>query len=283
MISQSLKETIKNVLNTSCFKIDEIRSGFSKRVYKIITQTDSFILYIWCRPYDNKLTENKTKGIDYLFPDGFAYFVHNTQLLTDMGVRVPYILTAGHHDDGDFDYAIDECFKGQSLHDYMRNGGNVGDIADKIMAVMDRMASKKRIFYGPPMENKPNDISEVQLVFNFTAEELNIASKLDNEVSVLQPNVLQNGEIGLIDIEGIKFFDIEYDWAVINLVYGDTIPLPKFINTEKLEFYKLCLKIGYISAATDYLKNVDGNDKWFRNVRESNLCDIKRMLLSTSC
>ena len=57
------------------------------------------------------------------------------------------------------------------------------------------------------------------------------------------------------------------------------IPLPESINTEKLEFYKLCLKIGYISAATDYLKNVNNNDKWFRNVRDKNLCDLKKMML----
>jgi hypothetical protein len=56
----------------------------------------------------------------------------------------------------------------------------------------------------------------VQLVFNLTAEELNITSKL-------------------------------YDWGLINAMYGDTIPLIKSVNIDKLEFYNLCWKIIYVS------------------------------------
>lgn len=121
MISQSLKDRINNELGISDCNIDEIRGGISKQVYKITTRDDSFILYIWRRPYGDNLTENQTKGIEYLFPDGFTYFMYNTKLLTGIGIRVPHLFTAGHQDDGDFDYAVVECFKGQSLHDYIRN------------------------------------------------------------------------------------------------------------------------------------------------------------------
>jgi len=312
MIDQLLKETIQNALNTSDFHIDEIRGGFSKQVYRITTQADSFMLYIWRRPCDNQLTENQTKGIEYLFPEGFTHFMHNTKLLTDLGIRVPYILVAGHHDEGDFDYAMVECFKGQSLDKYMRNGGNVAAVADKIITVMDRMAAEKRPFYGAPLDNEPNDIPAAQLVFDFTAEELNIASRLDNEVADIQSNllhlmrqkmdemmemerqeyslihgeltpphvfILENGDVGLIDIEGIKYFDVEYDWAVINLSYGDRIPLPESINNQKLEFYKLCWKIVHVSGAVDYLVHVDGHHEWFRNFRERNLQALKKIVL----
>lgn len=304
-------EVIEKAINTSNFYIDEIRGGISKQVYKITTQTDSFILYIWLRPYDGNLTENHTKGVEYLFPDGFRYFVYNTKLLTDIGVRVPYIISAGHYDDGDFDYAIVECFKGQSLDDYMKNGGNVEAVAVLISAVMNRMAVKKRNYYGSPIETKRNNISAAQLVFNFYAEELNIASKIDNEVADLQYKILDlmklkmneivetdtqefslihgeltpshvfildNGEIGLIDIEGVKYFDREYDWAVINFMYGDKIPLLVNINLKKLEFYKICLKVGYVSVAADYLVHIDSNNEWFKNIRESNLWDLEMML-----
>lgn len=306
-----LKGIIEKALNVSGFNMDEIGGGMSKQVYKITTQADSFILYIWRRPYDNRLTENQTRGIEYLFPDGFKYFVHNSKLLSDLGIRVPYILTAGRHDEGGFDYAIVECFKGQSMADYMGSGGNMAAAADKITAVMDRMAAEKRAFYGPPKESEPNDISAVQLVFNFTAEELNIASKLDNEVSALRPAVLQlmqkkmseiderktrefslihgeltpphvfmleDGEIGLIDVEGVKYFDVEFDWAVVDFAYGGTIPLPKSLDAEKFEFYKLCWKIVNVSAAVDYLVHVDGNHQWFKNTRQDILRDLKVML-----
>lgn len=311
MISQLLKEIIKNTLNTSNFSIEELRGGFSKQVYKITTQADNFILYIWQRPHDNKLTENQTRGIEYLFPDGFTYYTHNSKLLTDLGIRVPHILTAGYHADGDFDYAIVEYFKGQNMYEYMNSVGNTGAVADKIMEVMGRMAAKKRSFYGPPVKNKPIDISPGQLVYDFTAEELNIASKLDKDIADIQPNILhlmqqkmneitetknqeyslihgeltpdhvyilENGEVGLIDVDGVKYFDVEFDWALINLTYGNMMPIPKSINTEKFEFYKLCWKIEYVSVATDYLINVDGNHNWFRNSREKNLRDLKLMM-----
>lgn len=67
-------------------------------------------------------------------------------------------------------------------------------------------------------------------------------------------------------------------WAIINLIYGDIIPLPKSINAAKLEFYKLCWNIEYVSVAVDYLMHVDSSNEWFKNSRESNLRDLKKML-----
>lgn len=304
-------EIIKKDLDTSILNIDEIRGGISKQVYKITTQTGKFILYIWLRPYEGKMTENQTKGMEYLFPDGFKYFIHNTKLLNDIKVRVPYIVSARHYDEGGFDYAIVECFKGHSLDEYIRNGGDARAISDKIAEIMNRMAVKKRDFYGSPVETTPNNISAAQLAFNFYTEELDIASKIDNEVKALQSKlihlmrqkmsetdenqtqkfslvhgeltpphvfILNNGDIGFIDIEAIKYFDIEYDWAVIDNIYGNKITLPANIDFKKLEFYKMCLKIGYVSGSTDYLVHIDSNNQMFKNIRESNLRDLKAML-----
>jgi len=311
MIGRILGKAIINLLGNSDYKIDEIRDGFSKQVYKITTDQECFILYIWRRPFGNSLTDNQTEGVEYLFPDGFTYFIHNTRLLSDLGIRVPRIVTAGHNDDGDFDYAIVECFIGQSLHEYMNNGGKISDVAGKIIEVTDRMAAKKRSFYGPPMINEPFSISATQLAFNFYSEELNIASKFDNEISSMQEGILtlmqrkmseiteskdrefslihgeltpphvfilDNGDIGIIDIEGIKYFDTEYDWVVISSACGGVFPLPRSLDLNKLEFYGLCMKVGYISIAADYLAHVDSNDNWFKNLRERNICELKKMI-----
>jgi len=177
---------------------------------------------------------------------------------------------------------------------------------------MEKMAGVKRAFYGPPLEYTANNISTVKLVYDFAAEELNIASRLDIEVSGIKEKILrlmqrkmdeiseaktqefsvihgelkpehvfllENGEIGFIDIEGVKYFDIEFDWALINLIYGDMVPLPKSINVEKLKFYKLCWEIMHFSSAIDYLAHVDSHDEWFRNFRESCLNGLKKMVL----
>lgn len=305
------KKIIANTLGTFNFSINEIRDGISKRVYKIDTQNKSFILYLWLKPFEGNLTENKIKGIEYLWPDGFNYFLNNTKLLTDIGIRVPQIIKAGHYDEGNFDYAIVEHFSGQSLKDFMQNNGDIADIANNFIDVMNRLSCVKRDFYGSPCINTPNDISAIELVYRFEEEELNIASNIDDEIKSYKENILillenlknkivennnqsyslihgemtpphlfilKNKEIGVIDIEAIKFFDIEYDWAVIELMYGGKVKLPQGINQEKLDFYKLCLKVGYMAIGADYIRNIDKNNMFFMSIRDSNLKDIKIML-----
>jgi hypothetical protein len=176
MISRPLKETIQDMLQVSEFDIEEIREGFSKQVYRIKTKKDRYILYIWRRPLENKLTENQTKGAKYLFPDGFKYFIHNTKLLTDMGIRVPAIIFSGHRDEEDFDYALVECFEGQSYMEYMNKGGDIRTVADKVEVVMEkrrrnlllfRRCSGFRIryhcFHGKRLRGKQNILQRVFL------------------------------------------------------------------------------------------------------------------------
>lgn len=305
------KESIKQLLRISDFSIVEIRGGISKQVYKISTQTESYMLYIWLRPYDGALTENQINGVEYLFPDGFQCFLYNTELLCNIGVRVPKIIVSGHYNDIDFNYAIVECFKGISLNEHIQSGDDISIFANKIVDTMSKMSIQKRNYYGSPIETKPNNISATKLIFNFYAEELNIASKLDSEINDLKKNmltlmqkkfskigetdnqeyslvhgeltpphifILDDGEIGLIDIEGVKYFDVEYDWAVIDFMYSEKIPLPNNINMKKMEFYKICLNIGYMSVAADYLVNVDSNNKFFIHIRENHLRDIKNLI-----
>jgi len=275
------------------------------------TNPKCYMLYVWLRPYGGTLSENPIDGVEYLFPDGFQYFIYNTELLSSIGLRVPKIIVSGHYNDGDFNYAIVECFKGISFNEYMQGGGDVSIFADKIVDIMSKMSIHKRNYYGSPIETKPNYISAAQLIYNFYAEELNIASKFDNEINDLKENILvlmkkkfseidekekqeyslvhgeltpphifilDDGKIGLIDIEGVKYFDLEYDWAVIDLMYGGKIPMPNNINMQKLEFYKICLQIGYVSVAADYLVNVDSNNIFFIDIREINLRNIKMLI-----
>ena len=176
---------------------------------------------------------------------------------------------------------------------------------------MNKMLARKRGYYGSPIETVPNSISTTQLVYNFYAEELNIASWLDSKVNSLQGKILalmqkkmneiveidtqeyclvhgeltpshifiiDNDEIGIIDIESVKYFDFEYDWAVIDLMYGGKIPLPININMKKLEFYKICLKVGYVSVAVDFLTHVDSSNIFFKNIRKSNLQDLEMIV-----
>lgn len=297
-------EIIGRIINTTTFSLQEIRGGISKQVYKIIVNSSSCILYIWLRPYDGNLTENKTEGVDYLFTEGFKYFIYNTNLLTDIGVRVPQIINYGHYEVGDFDYAVVEFLKGRSFQECMDKGGDISLYANKMVKLMEKLAILKRDYYGPPMEICPLHLSSVQLAFNFYTEEFRIASEIDSEISEahshicsllqtkmseippaeaqayslihgeLTPShifILEDTSLALIDIEAVKYYDAEFDWAVIDLMYDGKIPLPKTIDYKKLDFYKLCLRIGYLSAAADYLVHVDKENEFFIMLRKNNL------------
>ena len=90
--------------------------------------------------------------------------------------------------------------------------------------------------------------------------------------------ILDNGEIGLVDFEGLKYFDKEFDWAVLEMMYDGKIKLPDDINKERLEFYILCWRIGYISASSDYMKNIDNTNEVFHDIYNYNLDYVKNLI-----
>jgi hypothetical protein len=292
---------ISNIIHTASFTLHEIRNGISKRVYRVTTADSSYILYVWLRPFDGALTENKTPGTEFLFPDGFQYFLYNTQLLTDLGVRVPKILSSGHDAAGGFDYALVEFLRGRSFDEYLQSGGDLSRYADQLTGVMNRLSAQKRDYFGVPMEKTRPDVPAETLAYQFYAEELRIASELDKEVFFIRDKmndllkskqcavkpystrfyplvhgeltpphifILEDDSLAMIDFEALKYFDREYDWAVIDCVYGGKFSLPSDLDAARFDFYQLCVQIGYLSVAVDYLINVDCADDFFQNLRK---------------
>jgi hypothetical protein len=301
-------ELIKSKLDGKNFTLTEIRDGFGKQVYKINTASDIFMLYLWIKPYEGTLTENMQKGGEYLWRDGYDCFLHNTKLLSDIGIKVPGIIDTGYHE---VNYAIVEFLRGKNIGEYQDQGGNLKNKSEKILEMLNKMDNHTRAWYGSPLINEANDISSEQLMYDFYSHELEIAVSFDRQIQALHPSIqqvlsiyfentragvkekyglvhgeltpphifiLDNGEIGLVDIEGLKYFDKEFDWAVLEMMYDKDIKLPEDINIQRLEFYKLCMKIGYISAAADYLKNVDSTHEFFQSLYIENLNYMKKLI-----
>jgi hypothetical protein len=304
-------EFLKSKLHEKDFTLTEVRGGIGKQVFKINSTSDIFMLYLWSKPYEGTLTENIMKGGEYLWRDGYDCFLHNTKLLLDIGIKVPEIINTGFYN---INYAIVEYFNGKNVDEYQKNGGNLKNKSEKILEIMGIMDNHTRGWYGSPLIDKANDISSEQLTFNFYSHELEIAANLDEQIKTLQkpiqrilslyyenikvsvkekyglvhgeltpPHIfiLDNGEIGLVDIEGLKYFDKEFDWAVLEMMYDGIIKLPNDIDEKRMDFYKLCLKIGYISVAVDYLKNIDSEHKFFQYIYKENLNYIKKLIKST--
>jgi len=116
-----------------------------------------------------------------------------------------------------------------------------------------------------------------------------IAERKDQSYSLIHGELapqhiwlLNDGTVGIIDIEAVKYFDIEYDWAALGHMYKGAIPLPKNIDIPLLDFYKLCLKIGYVSIGVDYITNVDKNNTFFKGIRDHNLKELTELFMRTN-
>ena len=296
-------------LNLKQCTLTSIANGNSKKVYAVTADNHpKTILYIWQKPFSG-LTEAHTVGLHYLYAEGLDYFCHNTRLLTDMGIRVPRIIKTGHYSaDQQFDYAYVECFDGVSLQDFLPDG-NVKDIIGKLAAELNKFYACRRDYYGPPLLVSTYSKACHQLCYEHAVEELEIACSLDKEANRIKNLVLQqlnrfmvilacpvrppwytlihgevtpahvwllaDGTIGFIDIEGIKLFDIEFEYALLDMLYDYLRACkPGKYDGNKVLFYKLYHRICWLSIAVDYLRNIDAANTFFTRLRRIVLRDL---------
>lgn len=293
-------------LNLSQFTLVGIVNGISKKVY-LVTDGNNHktILYIWQKPFLG-LTEAHTGSLHYLYAEGFEYFCYNTRLLTDLGIRVPQIIKTGHFSAEEaFDYAYVECFDGVSLQEYLQHG-NIAEtkITDTLNAELNKFYTCSRDYFGFPILTNRHAKSCQRLCYEHAVEELEIACSLDSTVTRMKHSVLQqldnymtifvgqlkpvsyalihgeptpphvwlltDGTIGFIDIEGIKYFDIEFEYALLDMLYNFlSTSKPKRYDRNKLLFYKLYHQICWLSVSVGYLRNIDASNKFFTKLRRT--------------
>ncbi len=300
---------LEEALGVRQFCLREIRGGISKRVYEVDTGAEQRMLYLWLPPHPGALTENRSAGAEALFPEGLPYLLYNTRLLENAGVRTPKIFRSGRWEAGGASYAIVERLQGVSLEQYRNEGGSLAEVSGMLTGILDRLASCRRAFYGPPLETEPYPLPPERLALRFYKEELRIASEMDPETRAIRSRLesrlerlaqraagaplgsyglihgeltpqhvflLEDGGLALIDIEGAKYFDEAYEWAVVGLHYGQAVQAPAAIDRNRLELYRLCLQIGYLSTAVEYLAHVDDTDRFFQGVRDGNLAALQK-------
>lgn len=303
------QSVIQADLNLNRFSLEKVANGISKKVY-IVTDDhgNRTILYIWQKPFLG-LTGAHTEGLDYLYAEGFEYFCHNTRLLTDIGIRVPRIIKTGHFSANDnFAYAYVECFEGVSLQEYLQYG-RIKDVSDKVGAELKKFYACGRDYYGPPIFSTGHTKSCQQLCYEHAVEELGIACGLDSDVEGIKNLVcrqlnnfmvifsrqagpagytlihgeatpqhiwlLNDGTIGFIDIEGVKYFEIEFEYALLEMLYS-YLPAgnPEDYDRNKVLFYRLYHRICWLSVAVDYLQHVDKNSQFFIKLRRIMLREL---------
>lgn len=263
--------------------IRRLAGGSKKGVYRLgFDDGSSAVGYIWDEgenfwPASNRRPAYDPRTDPFSDASGAGLFEAAHALLTGLEVRVPelYLLDqTGAF--GDFDLALVEDFRGGTLEDRLRaDASGAGE-------VMDRLASALELMYGCRGEGFGKigfpllSGSCERVVFDRAVEHLAEAAEvmpriaagraaIDDRLCAFLAQVedrrcfrLVHGELGpdhvlideagrpvIVDIEGLMFFDIEWEHVFLELRFGDHYSRLRRddLDQHRLRLYRLALSL----------------------------------------
>jgi len=305
------ENTLKTVFGntTKISKIDEIVLGATKHTYKIKTNINEIILYVWKEPHTN-LTITDTESTEILYGNGLNYFVQNHKFLKECKINVPDL----YYKDStrtisDYDYAIVEYISRGDLQEFKIKNVDITymNILDELKENIKILNSNKSDFFGKLFEEKRYNLSPERVVHNQLLMEFSLVKKYcseakeiesiintieideniieeKNKYSLIHPeicpeHVLISDDLKpyLIDFESLLYFDIEFQLAEIKLREEKLFNLltTDNINQEKLYFYEIYFLITWLAFSSEAIVKETRNIDFYKMVQESSL---KRLL-----
>jgi hypothetical protein len=305
-------------------KIEPIHGGAQKVVYKLTSNNGrTYILYVWDLSKNYVLMHKKVKDsasekVEHSY--GAERFETNTVYLNKLGVRVPRIFYIDRTQlRYPFDFAIVEDVGTCDLTRYIEIYPEKKQaVLEKLNLMLRNMHEHHADYHGQLVQSvrfkMPSqtceqlvliqtlkdleELSERQLSISQNKLELtNIINKLFHHIQPrrqyglihheLGPDhirVDQTGEPILIDIEGAKFFDIEYEHAFLEFRFGENYSYLKNdqLDPKRLRFYKLHLHISCSIGPLKIIENGFPQADFMRKIADYN---IKATLdfLNTDC
>lgn len=274
--------------------VDRLRGGTKKGVYRLVLDDGTTgVAYVWSAAEDYWPVHEP----DPLFGNatGRDLFLTAHTALADAGVGVPRLIMA------DRDVVVVEDLGGEFLEKLLREGR--GAVAlERLHAdvqVLHRMRSPR---YGRPSALLPLDappLPDVVLqralghlteccvrVPRIAAERHRLETALIERHAAIAPRAeygLIHGELGpdhvlvvddrpvLIDIEGIMFFDVEWEHAFLELRFGPHYRPIDGLDPARLTLYRLAM---YLSLVEGPLRLLDGDfphRDGMRDIAEQNI------------
>lgn len=280
----------------SLIEIEQIHGGAQKVVYKLRgTNSETYILYVWDPSKNYVLMSRQVTETGYEEAElsyGAERFAYNTAFLEQLGVRVPHIFyldrTQTHYP---FDFAIVEDVGSCDLSHYIQTHPEKKQVVLEDLNLMLKKMHETtsdhygQLFHAGQLMNQTQTCEH--LILNESLKDLDELSKRDPGISQnknklihvlynlynpihprqkygvihheLGPDhirVTDSGEPVLIDIEGAKHFDIEYEHAFLEFRFGENYSYIKndHLDPDRLLFYKLHL---HISCSIGPLKIIE--------------------------
>jgi Phosphotransferase enzyme family len=215
--------------------------------------------------------------------------------LDRLGVRIPRVyLVDRSHEHHDADIALVEDITGPNLEDLLnRDDPRARPAVEQLAAMLRVMQSDKAPAFGKLGHLTPSNAAPaascVQAVLDRALRDLAESSARDQRIAQHQAQLtetlrmqaaavaprpdcsLVHGELGpdhvlidhqdrpvIIDIEGLMYFDVEWEHVFLQLRFGRAYPLlhPGGLDPDRLDLYRLAMHLSLVAAP---LRLLDGD------------------------
>lgn len=306
---------IASDLNFIGFKCDEsvkitaVNGGISKKTYIIDTNSIKVVLHIWLNPHP-ELTSTVVPDVEILYQEGAAYMEYNNKLLTALGIRVPQFYYGNKYEgEGQcFEYAYVEYLYGQNLDEYLKDHP-FDSVYGNIIGILIKLHNVKSHSIGSDLIGKQTRRACYDICYDFAQKELELAAGFNESVKLMQDKIskrlndlksrlqkrheyslihselsphhifiLESGETAVIDIENVKFWDIEYEYALLMQIYGQNGKYfeSDHLDVDRVQFYRLFHLISWISASAEMA--VKNRNSFFEQFMKDKIMDLMKLL-----
>jgi hypothetical protein len=293
-----LAEVVRSVYGSSRRVADltRLRGGAKKGVYRLaLDDGTTAVLYVWSEEENFFPASGLDPADPFAEASGAEYFVAAQRRLAELGVRVPRIDHVDRtHRDYPADFALVEDVVGGTLEALIENSPEAAPASlDGLRAMLARMHAHHSGQLGKvalvEAGTAPQDRSGPQVVLDQALRHLAlsaqrvprlaaVADRVERLVrslaAVIEPRAtygLIHGELGpdhvlvardgepvLIDLEGLMFFDIEWEHAFIAMRFGRSYERLRAagLDEHRLRFYELAQSLSLIEGP---LRIADGD------------------------
>ncbi|WP_431869842.1 phosphotransferase family protein [Nocardiopsis eucommiae] len=251
-----LRELARRALGVRVVGVERLRGGTKKGVYRLVTADESSVVaYVWSAAENYWPASPAVEG-PFSHADGVDLFVGAVEALEPLGVRTPRVLWVerDHRGLGGADVALVEDVRGPTLEEHIAHGDPVfvEGVLGRLGEVLAAMGTRWESGVGKVSRPLVRDRSGAELVVERALVDLaegarrrpelaEVASAVEVRLGALFERVgprfehgLVHGELGpdhvlvdpsgepvLIDVEGLMFFDAEWEHAFLRVRFGD--------------------------------------------------------------
>ncbi|MBL7254801.1 phosphotransferase family protein [Paractinoplanes lichenicola] len=277
-----------------------LTGGTKKGVYRLrLDDGGSVILYLWAESENYWPVSETVPDDPFTDASGAELFVTNRAVLAAAGVRVPEVLLAGP-DLVLVEDAGDETLEALMERDPVAAAGPLAELGRTLRRMHTTYGPEWGIPAARPVQTRvPEEMildRALSLLGKVVPRDRRLAAargriedRLRTMRSAIEPRreyALVHGELGadhvlvnpdgepvMIDIEGVTYFDVEWEHAFLQLrfgaAYGELGPVA--LDPARLEFYRFAQVIGLIEGPLRIADTDFPDRQWMLDLAEYNI------------